>query len=366
MNLPALAADEEKVRALLSAISARPSRSPRLRQIGLMLMFCLWASSVLGAVLWQQRYAATAGAPAVAPMNWPGGSTLPFHPGRFNLLVFLHPQCPCSHATVAELARLVAQAGPRMETRVMVLEYGTQSVPSTAGPLYRQAAAIPGVVLRVDQGGALARRFQAACSGQTLLYDPTGRLVFSGGITFARGHEGDNDGEAAVLRLVVAPGVAADPPPPRPPRCSAARCSVTPPPCSTRNRRAIDDLTPAHHWNQTGRSVLPRADARRAGPDPRRFAAKLGRSPLRRAARRRPSPHRSALRGADHVPVDRGALCRGGADAPHLGGPAQQHPPARVAGAVRRGRDQPAADRAGACGSPARRSRGTPSASARP
>ena len=39
-------------------------------------------------------------------------------------------------------------------------------------------------------------------SGQTLLYDRRGSLIFSGGITSARGHRGANAGEAALVSLL--------------------------------------------------------------------------------------------------------------------------------------------------------------------
>jgi hypothetical protein len=58
------------------------------------------------------------------------------------------------------------------------------------------------VDLRIDEGGAEARRFGAATSGQALLYDAAGRLVFSGGITPARGHSGDSAGRDAIIRWV--------------------------------------------------------------------------------------------------------------------------------------------------------------------
>ena len=48
--------------------------------------------------------------------------------------------------------------------------------------------------------------FHAETSGQTALYDATGNLLFSGGITSARGHEGDNDGRAAVVSLLTSDG----------------------------------------------------------------------------------------------------------------------------------------------------------------
>jgi hypothetical protein len=54
-----------------------------------------------------------------------------------------------------------------------------------------------------DRGGSEARRFGVATSGHVLLYDAQGRLTFTGGITSARGHEGDNYGRAAVLALIM-------------------------------------------------------------------------------------------------------------------------------------------------------------------
>lgn len=54
----------------------------------------------------------------------------------------------------------------------------------------------------IDDNGAEANRFHAATSGQTLLYDAAGRLLFSGGITGSRGHSGDNAGQTAIVSLV--------------------------------------------------------------------------------------------------------------------------------------------------------------------
>lgn len=53
-----------------------------------------------------------------------------------------------------------------------------------------------------DVGGAQARVFGAFISGQTLLYSATGSLLFNGGITDARGHEGDNPGRTALTSIL--------------------------------------------------------------------------------------------------------------------------------------------------------------------
>jgi len=53
-----------------------------------------------------------------------------------------------------------------------------------------------------DDDGVEAARFGAATSGQVILYDRDGRLLFSGGITASRGHAGDNDGRDAIVSLL--------------------------------------------------------------------------------------------------------------------------------------------------------------------
>lgn len=65
--------------------------------------------------------------------------------------------------------------------------------------LWSQAARIPGVQTKVDVEGLEARRFGAMTSGATYLFDSAGDLLFSGGITGSRGHEGDNAGKGAVI-----------------------------------------------------------------------------------------------------------------------------------------------------------------------
>lgn len=69
--------------------------------------------------------------------------------------------------------------------------------------LWRSAAAIPGVHVMTDGGGGEARLFHAATSGQAILYDARGRLLFSGGITASRGHAGDNAGRAFIVSLLI-------------------------------------------------------------------------------------------------------------------------------------------------------------------
>lgn len=66
------------------------------------------------------------------------------------------------------------------------------------------AAAIAGVSLVEDADGAEARRFGSETSGQSLLFSANGLLMFSVGVTAARGHVGDNDGRGSVVALAYA------------------------------------------------------------------------------------------------------------------------------------------------------------------
>lgn len=67
--------------------------------------------------------------------------------------------------------------------------------------LWNLARAILGVQVSEDDGTE-ARRFGAATSGQTMLYDARGRLVFSGGITAGRGHFGDSAGLSSLESIL--------------------------------------------------------------------------------------------------------------------------------------------------------------------
>jgi hypothetical protein len=133
---------------------------------------------------------------------WPEKS--PIHPraDRWTLVLFAHPQCPCTRASLSELARITARFPERMNSHVVFLKPEDSISEWEHTDLWNQAARIPGVQIWTDEAGRLADAFGAKCSGETLLYDTHCRLRFHGGITGSRGHEGSNAGQAAVISLV--------------------------------------------------------------------------------------------------------------------------------------------------------------------
>jgi hypothetical protein len=96
----------------------------------------------------------------------------------------------------------MAQTQGRLTAYVLFLKPTGFSDDWEKTDLWRSAADIPGVKPVIDYDGNEARRFHAATSGQTVLYDAEGRLLFSGGITMARGHAGDNAGRSAIISLI--------------------------------------------------------------------------------------------------------------------------------------------------------------------
>jgi hypothetical protein len=145
-----------------------------------------------------------AGARGTVPETWPSESTLARDPRRLTLLLFAHPHCPCTVATLRELERIVSRSTGRLRTEVLFCVPDGAPADWERSGLWEQACAIPGVEVLADRAGCEARLFGARTSGTALLYDSQGALCFEGGITGARGHEGDNAGKSAVLACVQA------------------------------------------------------------------------------------------------------------------------------------------------------------------
>jgi hypothetical protein len=149
------------------------------------------------------HYGSSAGEDAsTAPRSWPTRSRVNPNPGVFNLVLFAHPKCPCSRATIGELSILMAQCQAKVASHILFLRPLVFLEGWEQTNLWRAGEIIPGVEVLADPGGAEATLFRAATSGEVLLYDLNGQLVFEGGITASRGHAGDNPGRSAIVSLV--------------------------------------------------------------------------------------------------------------------------------------------------------------------
>jgi hypothetical protein len=165
-------------------------------------LLLVWGAAVSagGASLW--KYAGTAGAVATPPEQWPMQSSIRREPGNATIVMLAHPRCPCTRASIAELAILMRRAEQHARAHVLLIRPAGAEPDWEKTDLWRSAAAIPGVSVHSDVGGAEAALFKASTSGQTVVYDAAGRLLFRGGITGSRGHEGDNVGLQRIVSLL--------------------------------------------------------------------------------------------------------------------------------------------------------------------
>jgi hypothetical protein len=170
------------------------------------LLFVLaigWLMVVSLGLLKLWAYSNTPGPSATGGPAWPKATNISRDASRATLVVFVHPQCPCSDASIEELARLMAHVQGRVSVRAVFYRPSNAEAGWERTALWTRAEAIPGVTVSADDDGRQAALFGAMVSGQAMLYDATGRLDFAGGLTWARGHAGDNAGSTAVTSLLL-------------------------------------------------------------------------------------------------------------------------------------------------------------------
>jgi hypothetical protein len=159
----------------------------------------VWMLLSVGGYWWVLADANVPGESQIAPRVWPPHSSLMADPARSNLVLLLHPHCPCSRASLEEFAEIMAECQDSVAAHVLFLKPLQTADGWERTDLWTQAVAIPGVRVSSDEGGIEARRFGAVTSGQVVLFDRQGRMRFNGGITLTRGHRGNNVGRQAVI-----------------------------------------------------------------------------------------------------------------------------------------------------------------------
>ena len=174
-----------------------------LRHKPLVLMgIVIWLAGTGFGFLKLVRFENAPGEAIGAPAQWPPSSEIRRHATRPTLVIILHPQCSCSRAALGELALIMSQAEGRADAHALFFRPAGVAKEWVQNDLWRDASAIPGVEVRIDEQGKEARLFHATTSGAVVLYDREGGLIFEGGITPSRSHSGDNAGRSAVVALL--------------------------------------------------------------------------------------------------------------------------------------------------------------------
>ena len=166
------------------------------------LFLLIWIPLVLGAYLAMVLYGAT---PTYMPAA-ARGAVLPTTGAlrqEQQLHVFLHPQCVCSMATLAEVRKIRERSSADSFKVVLHFLLPEQASENFAqGSLLAEAKKLGQAVVLVEKTSPLAKRHNVLVSGQALFFDGAGNLRFNGGLTPERGCEGDSAGVDAVFALV--------------------------------------------------------------------------------------------------------------------------------------------------------------------
>lgn len=163
-------------------------------------MTCVaWLGMVASGFTTLQSFELTPGPLAASACRWPHASRILLDAKRPTLVVFLHPRCPCTRATLDELAEIVRATRGRLSIHVLFIRPARFPDDWARTGQWARARAMDGVRVHVDVGGVEAARLGAETSGEVFLYGPGEDLLFRGGITWSRGAAGESVGRNLII-----------------------------------------------------------------------------------------------------------------------------------------------------------------------
>lgn len=198
-----------------SAEHRRPFSFAFVRTHGRPLIFVAWVLAILVGCNWLYRYAATAGEVGATPDQWPDHCSLVHDDQATTAIMFAHPLCPCTSASLSELESIVRATGTMATVVFWQPTIGDDAkakpVDWTSSDLIQRARDNERLNVVMDTDGLEAARFGAKTSGFCVVYDNDGTLRYHGGITQGRGHLGVCDGNVAVGQLLSDQSIASEP-----------------------------------------------------------------------------------------------------------------------------------------------------------
>lgn len=167
----------------------------------LWIMAAVWGIALAAGFGCLVRYSQQEGDRGVPPLTWPESHNLSAPVDRAKLLLFAHPHCPCTRASIRQLERVLTASRQKLDFDVILIGNSSVAADWRETPIAIAASALDRANVRFD-GGELARVFHVRTSGHILLYDSRGVLKFSGGVNSFRGHEGDSQGAGSLVALL--------------------------------------------------------------------------------------------------------------------------------------------------------------------
>lgn len=175
------------------------TRSALIRRGRIHFVLIIWLCCLLTGMAWMV-VESKRGIVPTNRLDWPTESRLERSSQLPTILMFAHPLCPCTKASLYELANTFSES-PALAQVVFRMPEKRDSAWEAASTV-QIARNMPGVQVVFDPGGTEAVLFDAKTSGTAMLYSPSGELIFCGGITGSRGHAGDNLGRQTLMRCL--------------------------------------------------------------------------------------------------------------------------------------------------------------------
>ena len=167
-------------------------------------VYCsLWLAAVVLLFGQMMVYESQPAPLAVSAQSWPSQTAAQRISGKYSLVVFIHPHCPCSRATLDTISRIITHHEKVLSTTLFFVLPDDVSRDWVKTDLYQRAQELVSAVVKIDSAAIEANRFGGTTSGHALLYSPSGSLVFSGGLTDARGKFGESVSEWQINSLLL-------------------------------------------------------------------------------------------------------------------------------------------------------------------
>lgn len=170
----------------------------------IVIVYGIWFALLITGHVVLFEYEMTEGPLGNSKRIFPEKSAVQLTHGRQNIVLFLHPACPCSAATVDEFHELMHEGESDSIGKVVFFMPPEQESEWALLPIISSVKRIPNVSISYDTNGSQADLFGATTSGHVLIYDGRGILQFSGGITGSRGHTGNNKNLEIAKNTIIA------------------------------------------------------------------------------------------------------------------------------------------------------------------
>ncbi len=162
------------------------------------VLFSVWFFGI-GVGLYQLwSYMNTPGELGEIPYFWPESSQIEFQ-DKAKLVIFVHPHCPCSRASLNELSRILPHNQEKIDVHIIFYHPSKFDLNWVHSDLWEIAKTFPKTTLHIDSKSHEIKTFSPKTSGQVYLFSRDKELLYVGGITNSRGHEGTSIGKDAII-----------------------------------------------------------------------------------------------------------------------------------------------------------------------